>query len=156
MARARIAAAAGLRSYPTTSAPERGSVAIFRDVLHTKRSPQVGDHAWGQIEIEGLGTFRDVKLWPGGGREWDWEETGTRHDPGIQPEDVAELLDANPEVVVLSKGRELRLKTCQETIQLLQQAGVRVVREETSVAIDQYNRLAQNSRRVAALIHTTC
>ena|SRR3974390_1967627 len=122
----------------------------------TERSPNVGDHAWGQIEIEGLGSFRDVKLWPGRCREWDWEETGTRHDPGIQPGDVEELLDADPEVVILSKGRELRLKTCKETIQLLQVTGVTVVCEETSVAIAEYNRLAQSSRRVAALIHTTC
>jgi hypothetical protein len=125
-------------------------------VNSTEHSPKVGDHAWGQIVIEGLGSFRDVKLWPGGGREWDWEETGTRHDPGIQPADVEELLGANPEVVVLSKGRELRLKTCEETIQLLQENGVTVISEETSVAIVEYNRLVQSSRRVAALLHTTC
>jgi hypothetical protein len=90
------------------------------------------------------------------GREWDWEETGTRHNPGIQPADVEELLGTNPEVVVLSKARERRLKTCQETIRLLQENEVTVVREETSVAIAEYNRLAQSSRRVAALIHITC
>jgi hypothetical protein len=125
-------------------------------VSSTERSPKVSDHSCGQIEIEGLGSFRDVKLWPGGGREWDWEETGTRHNPGIQPADVEELLGTNPEVVVLSKGRERRLKTCQETIRLLQENEVTVVREETSVAIAEYNRLAQSSRRVAALIHITC
>jgi hypothetical protein len=125
-------------------------------ISSTELSPKAGLHAWGQIDIEGLGSFRDVKLWPGGGREWDWEETGTRHDPGIQPADFAELLDADPEVVVLSKGRELRLKICEETMQLLRKHGVTVVREETSVAIAEYNRLAQGSRRVAALIHTTC
>jgi hypothetical protein len=125
-------------------------------VSSTEHSPEIGDHIWGQIEVEGLGSFRDVKLWPGGGREWDWEETGTRHVPGIQPADVEELLGADPEVVILSKGRELRLKTCEETIQLLEESGVTVMQEETSVAIAEYNRLAQSSRRVAALIHTTC
>jgi hypothetical protein len=120
------------------------------------QSPKIGEHSWGEIEVEDLGTFRDVKLWPGGGREWDWTETGTQHDPGTQPADVDELLGANPEVVVLSNGRELRLQTCEETIQRLQEHGVTVVHEETSVAITEYNRLAQDSRRVAALIHTTC
>jgi len=67
-------------------------------------SPIVSDHRWGEITVEGLGRFRDVKLWPGGGREWDWDETGTRHEPGIQPADVEELLAAEPEVVVLSRG----------------------------------------------------
>jgi hypothetical protein len=119
-------------------------------------SPIIGENGWGEIEVDQLGQFRDVKLWPGGGREWDWDETGTRHEPGIQPADLAELLDGDPEVVVLSRGRELRLRTCQETLQLLQASGIALVQEETSVAIAEYNRLAQSGRRVAALIHTTC
>ena len=106
--------------------------------------------------MEGLGRFRDVKLWPGGGREWDWDETGTRHEPGIQPADVEELLAAEPEVVVLSRGRELRLETCNSTIELLEANDVTIVREETSAAIAEYNRLARSGRRAAALIHSTC
>ena len=34
-------------------------------------SPRVVDYGWGIVEVEGLGRFRDVKLWPGGGRAWD-------------------------------------------------------------------------------------
>ncbi|HKF87899.1 MAG TPA: hypothetical protein VKB85_07485 [Propionibacteriaceae bacterium] len=30
-------------------------------------SPRVVDDGWGFVEVEGLGRFRDVKLWPGGG-----------------------------------------------------------------------------------------
>ena len=120
------------------------------------QSPIIGENRWGKVEVGQLGRFRDVKLWPGGGREWDWDETGTRHEPGIQPADVVELLERDPEVVVLSKGRELRLQTCEETFELLGANGITVVQEETSVAIEEYNRLAQSGRRVAALIHTTC
>ena len=54
--------------------------------------------------FEGSGSLKDAKLYPGGARAWDWRETGTRHDPGIQPTDVAELLDHGAEVVVLSTG----------------------------------------------------
>jgi hypothetical protein len=57
---------------------------------------------WGTIEIEGAGTFRDAKLFPGGAREWNWHETGTEHVPGIQPADVSELLDKGATTVVLS------------------------------------------------------
>jgi hypothetical protein len=116
----------------------------------------VGVHSCGEIEVNDLGRFGDVKLWPGGARAWDWNETGTHHDPGIQPGDVEELLAANPDIVVLSQGRERRLKTCEQTLQLLQANHVTVVHEETSVAIARYNELAQSGRRVAALIHTTC
>ncbi len=119
-------------------------------------SPLVGENSWGQIDVVGLGRFGDVKLWPGGAREWDWKETGTRHDPGIQPADVDELLAFAPEVIVLSRGRELRLKARAEAIDVLQQRRIELVRAETSEAIARYNELAGRGRRVAALLHSTC
>jgi hypothetical protein len=111
---------------------------------------------WGYIEIESLGRFRDAKLWPGGGREWNWRETDTDHDPGIQPADVMELLEHGPELLVLSSGRQGRLGVCAETLSLVQRRAVEVVREETAPALETYNALASQGRRVAALFHTTC
>ena len=69
-------------------------------IVDSRDSPLIVAHEWGGLDIEGLGRLRDAKLWPGGGREWDWDETGTRHVPGIQPADVDELLTHEPEVVV--------------------------------------------------------
>jgi len=64
-------------------------------------------------------------VFPGGAREWDWNETGTTHEPGIQPADVAELLDHGATTIVLSQGRLKRLHVCPQTLQLLQERGVR-------------------------------
>jgi hypothetical protein len=119
-------------------------------------SPRVVDDGWGFIEIEGLGRFRDAKLWPGGGRAWDWRETGTDHRPGILSEDVTELLDHKPEVVILSHGRDGRLGVSAEALSLLETRGVPVVREKTDAALATYNRLTAEGRRVAGLFHTTC
>jgi hypothetical protein len=119
-------------------------------------SPQVQADGWGFLKVEDLGRLRDAKLWPGGGRGWDWNETGTHHRPGIQPADVAELLDHGADVVVLSRGRELRLETTPETLALLTSRQVEVVHIETGAAIGEYNRLAAAGRRVGALLHSTC
>jgi hypothetical protein len=119
-------------------------------------SPRVLDHGWGHVEVAGLGTFRDVKLWPGGGRGWDWRETGTDHQPGIQPGDVAELLEHRPEVVVLSQGRAGRLGVCPETLTLLERHGVLARCASTAEAFETYNGLLAKGRRVAGLFHTTC
>ena len=108
------------------------------------------------MEVEGLGRLRDAKLWPGGGRGWDWNETGTHHRPGIQPADLTELLEHGAEVVVLSRGRQLRLEATPEALSLLAELHVEVVRDETGAAIGEYNRLAAAGRRVAALLHSTC
>jgi hypothetical protein len=122
----------------------------------TELSPRVVDHGWGYLEISGLGRLRDAKLWPGGGRAWDWAETGTDHRPGIQPADVQELLAHGPEVVVLGRGRLGQLGVCRETLSLLEQYRVAVVGKETGDALEAYNTLAAEGRRVAGLFHTTC
>jgi len=119
------------------------------------RSPRITHISWGKMEVEGLGLGKDLKLFPGGGREWDWNETGTRHVPGIQPGDVMELLDQGSEVIVLTRGMELVLQTCPETIALLEERGVVVHVEETRAGVELYNRLAV-SQRVGGLFHSTC
>jgi hypothetical protein len=107
------------------------------------------------MDVEGLGTGRDFKLYPGGGREWDWTETGTHHVPGIQPADVQELLDHGSKIVILTRGMQLALQTCPETLQMLRDKGVRYYVEETQAAVELYNRLAQ-TEAVGGLFHSTC
>lgn len=120
-----------------------------------RRSPLIVAVAWGEIEVENLGTFKDVKLYPGGGREWDWSETGTSHSPGIQPADVAELIDNGATVVVLASGMEERLGVTDETLDLLRSRGIGVHVLETRAAVRTYNELAA-SVPVGALLHSTC
>jgi hypothetical protein len=118
-------------------------------------SPKIAHISWGRMTVEGLGEGRDFMLYPGGGRQWDWTETGTRHDPGIQPADVEELLARGVTVVVLSRGMQLRLRTCPETLELLERRGIAVHVEETRRAAELYNELTEREA-VGGLFHTTC
>ena len=119
-------------------------------------SPIILDSSWGHMEVEGLAEGKDFKLWPGGGRPWDWRETGTEHDPGIQSADVAELLEHGTEIVVFSRGRELRLQTASSALEELAALGVDVRQEDTQAAIDTYNELARQGLKVGGLFHSTC
>lgn len=118
-------------------------------------SPRITGISWGRTEVEGLGAYKDVKLWPGGGRAWDWRETGTGHRPGIQPADVEELLDHGTEVIVLSRGMAGALRVCPETLDHLQARDVEVHVERTEAAVAFYNELA-GRRPVGGLFHSTC
>lgn len=118
------------------------------------RSPRVTDFAWGRLEVEG-GTFKDAKLFPGGARAWDWNETGTRHEPGIQPGDVEELLERGTTAVVLSKGFHGRLGVTPEALRMLEDRGVAAHVRQTDEAIELYNELRE-TQKVGALIHSTC
>jgi hypothetical protein len=120
-----------------------------------RRSPRIMMLAWGRIEIEGVGKFRDAKVFPGGAREWDWSETGTAHEPGLQPADVAELLDHGATTIVLSQGMLRRLHVCPQTLRLLEERHVQTHVLPTAEAIELYDRL-RDREQVAGLFHTTC
>lgn len=121
------------------------------------RSPLVTHLSWGRLEVEGRdGRFKDAKLFPGGVREWDWSETGTSHEPGIQPADVEELLDRGATVVVLSRGFHERLRVRRETLRKLEERNVSVYVEQTGEAVRLYNEFCRENERVGALVHSTC
>ena len=120
------------------------------------QSPRITHFSWGQIEVDGRGSaFKDAKLFPGGAREWDWRETGTRHVPGIQPADIEELLENGAEVVILSRGIDKRLQVCPETLQMLNERNVASHFLQTEEAVQLYNKLREN-KRVGGLFHSTC
>jgi hypothetical protein len=121
----------------------------------TERSPKIVAISWGRMEVDGLAPGKDFKLYPGGGREWDWSETGTRHSPGIQPEDVEELLRHGAATIVLSRGMESRLEVDPRTLKLLEERGVAVHVAETLRAVELYNSLA-DTQPVGGLFHSTC
>ncbi|MBI4006224.1 MAG: hypothetical protein HY356_06110 [Gammaproteobacteria bacterium] len=108
------------------------------------------------MTVEGVGSGKDFKLWPGGGREWDWNETNTHHVPGIQPADVEELLTYGSEEIILSRGILLALYTCPETKELLEAKSIKYHIIETTQASELYNQLIEEGKAVGGLFHSTC
>jgi hypothetical protein len=118
-------------------------------------SPKIIKLAWGQIEVEGFGEFKDVKLYPGGARSWNWTETGTEHSPGVQFADVEELLAHGVEVIVFSQGIYGRLKVQEDTLKELASRGITTHVLKTKKAKKIYNQLCKD-QAVGGLFHTTC
>lgn len=119
-------------------------------------SPRILSVSWGHMEVEDVGTAKDFKLWPGGGRSWNWGEYGTGHTSGIQPGDCRELLEHDCEIVVLSRGMYKRLNVARETLDYLEQNNIKIVREETKKAVQLYNDFVRQGKAVGGLFHTTC
>ena len=118
-------------------------------------SPRITSLSWGQLKIDDGNTYRDAKLFPGGSREWNWRETGTHHSPGIQPEDVQELLDHGARVVILSRGMNHQLQVKADTLKELKKLGVAYHILQTEEAARLYNDL-QEHMPVGGLFHSTC
>ncbi len=132
----------GLLMFRGSRPPRAALAAALERMQPDYADPATGTELRGRLEVEGRPAFKDAKLFPGGAREWDWSETGTAHVPGIQPSDVAELLEHGATVVVLTKGVYERLRVCPETLELLTDRGVSVHVLQTEEAVRVYNRLA--------------
>lgn len=126
----------------------------FDRITPMEPAPKIEHLSWGRIEVDGR-AFKDAKVYPGGVREWDWNETGTRHSPGIQTSDVEELLDHGAEVVILSRGMWKRLGTCEETLRFLEDRNVEVAVLPTPEAVERFNE-TRAMRPVGGLFHSTC
>lgn len=125
-------------------------------MVSTRSTPKITSLSWGHIEVEGFDKpFKDVKVFPGGAREWDWRETGTRHQPGIQPADVEELLQHGAGMIILSQGMHERLQVCPQTLDFLRQKNVPVQVLQTEKAVQRFNALCEK-QKVGGLFHSTC
>jgi len=110
---------------------------------------------WGEVELEDGRIFKDVKVFPGGARSWQWGETGTHHHPGIQMADVEELLENGAEVVVLTRGVLGRLGVPDVVVEQLKKQGVEVHVAKTRQGVDLYNQMC-DEKLVGILLHSTC
>jgi hypothetical protein len=121
----------------------------------TLENEAIASFRWGQIVDARGRVYKDARLFPGGVEEWDWGKTGTRHDPGIQTSDLADLLTAKPDVVILSRGIDLVLQVPQATIDFARAHAPTVLVLQSEAAVEEYNRRIAGER-VVALIHSTC
>lgn len=122
----------------------------------TPASPRILSFGWGKMEIESIGHGKDFKLWPGGGRAWDWSEHGTDHRRGIQQGDVHELITNGCELVILTTGRFKRLRIPQPIIDFLEEQSIEVIVADTKKGIHLYNDFAGKGVAVGGLFHSTC
>jgi hypothetical protein len=125
-------------------------------VYQRKRSPKILSFQWGSMEIEGIGSGKDFKLWPGGGRPWDWNESGTAHSPGILVADVEELVSSGCNVVVLTQGMSSRLKVPTETLEYLRSKNIEPIVSNTEDGVKIYNEYVDRDILVGGLFHSTC
>lgn len=118
-------------------------------------SPRIVKFSWGRLEVEGWGTLKDAKIFPGGACEWDWRETGTNHVPGIQPADVMDLVQKGSAVVILSRGIVGRLQVQPATLAMLAHRNVTAHVLPTEEAVRIFNELREKGP-VGGLFHSTC
>lgn len=121
---------------------------------------KITDLSWGKTTVNGK-VYKDIKIvsYPNDKgsyvKEWNWNETGTRHIPGIQVGDFEEFVD-KVDYVVLSKGMDNMLHTTDGAIEYLTNKSKTFVILNSKDAVAEFNRLVDLGYTVGALVHSTC
>ena len=111
----------------------------------------IESYDFGQITINGRKYSRDVIIFSGNVKDKWWRREGHR----LSLEDLKDVFEAEPEVLVIGTGYSGLMKVPQEVEDFVKSKDIELVVENTRQACQTYNRLCQ-SRKVVAAFHLTC
>jgi hypothetical protein len=112
---------------------------------------KIDSYSFGRIVIDGKTYTSDVIIYPGRiDASWRRKEGHL-----LLLADVAELLRAKPDVLVIGTGYSGVMRVPRETVGEIAGKGIEVKVERTAKAVAVYNNL-EGSKTVIAALHITC
>jgi hypothetical protein len=114
---------------------------------------RIDTYRFGRMVIDGTPYTKDLRIVRGAVLPAWWREAGSHV---FAPEDLAEVIAAAPEVVVLGTGFFGLVEVREDALRAFAEAGAEVVTERTARAVATFNRLTSQGRKVSAAFHLTC
>ncbi len=119
--------------------------------------PRIESFSFGSIVIGGKTSGRDIIILPDGTIKW--RRARTRFGIGshvIKKGEIIDLVKANPEVVLVGTGTNAWAQLASDAELCAKEAGIELVALPSQKAVEKFNQLIDEGKRVAALIHITC
>jgi hypothetical protein len=107
---------------------------------------------FGSMQITGKTYQADLKIIRGQVVANWWRNQGHVVDVA----DVADVLAAKPEILVVGKGQPGNMQVAQPLRAALEAAGIELIAQSTGLAAATFNRLHIEGKNVAAAFHLTC
>lgn len=111
----------------------------------------IDSYEFGVIVVDGRRYSSDVIIYPDRVKDDWWRKEG--HQLGI--DDLEEVAEENPDVIVVGKGCPGLMKVLPETERYIKSKGIKLIVQSTEDACKTYNQLS-SSQKVIALLHLTC
>lgn len=112
---------------------------------------RVTHYSFGRITIDGKTYTSDVIIYPGRVDSSWWRKEGHY----LQPVDLADVVAARPDVVIIGTGHSGVMQVPGETVRFLESKGIEVRVALTEKAVDMLNK-APKDKAVIAALHLTC
>ncbi len=113
--------------------------------------PEIQALRFGRIVIDDVVYNRDVIIFPDRVRS-NWRR---RDGHNLALEDLVEVLEGNPETIMLGRGVFGRMKVSEDIRALITERGIELVVLRTEGASKAYNEMRER-RRVIAALHLSC
>jgi len=111
----------------------------------------IESYDFGRIVINGRKFGSDLVIFPDRVNGNWWRKEGHI----LSVDDIEEIVDAKPEVLVVGTGYSGLMKIHPQTERYLKSSGIELIAAKTEKACKIYNELSK-SRRVVAAFHLTC
>ncbi len=123
--------------------------------IHFKRFYEdfemIESYDFGRIVVNGKHYSNDLIVFLGKVRDGWWRKQGHR----LLVEDLKDVLQAKPEVLVVGTGYSGLMTVPPETRRFVESEGIELIVQRTAEACKTFNRLVE-SRKVVAALHLTC
>ena len=111
----------------------------------------IDSYDFGRIVINGKRYNSDLIVFPDKVRDGWWRKEGHR----LHVEDLKDVLEAKPEVLVVGTGYSGLMTVPPETRKYVESEGIELIAQNTREACETFNLLVK-SRKVVAALHLTC
>ncbi|MEA1965318.1 MAG: MTH938/NDUFAF3 family protein [Candidatus Aerophobetes bacterium] len=111
----------------------------------------IDSYEFGHIVIEGKSYTSDIIIYPQKIDAHWWRKEGHL----LLPQDLKEVLEEKPEVLIIGTGDSGLMKVPPETLMYIKSKGIEAKVEPTRLACRLYNKV-YSSRRTIAALHLTC
>jgi hypothetical protein len=112
----------------------------------------IDSYEFGRIVIDGETYTNDVIILDGQVKDNWWRKNGH----SLCAADLDEVVSFSPSVFVMGCGASGMLKVPDETVQFLQEQGIKLEVAKTAQAVKRVNELLEGNERIAAGLHLTC
>ncbi len=113
---------------------------------------KIEEYAFGRIVIDGRAYTSDLIIYTDQVDDSWWRNQSHR----IDAEDISEVIDDRPELLIIGTGQNGMMDVPQETLSALAEKGITVLVEKTAEAVRLYNQAVAEDRKVIAALHLTC
>lgn len=113
---------------------------------------RIDSYSFGVMQVDGSQYRADLIIFPDRVRP-NWRR---RQGHSLAIEDLDDVLDFSPEVLVIGKGASGMMHTPASTRKTLEEKGIQVLADNTPEASAVFNEQIERGRKVAGVFHLTC